>query len=179
MARGGQGRHILVTSWGRGGLGRDWRVQRSPKEVIKGLENLSYKGKLKDLGLFSPKGPQHSVHCALRASTKGMASHSSQGAMWRRQGVWVAPRVLSSQHKKEFLYGESHHSLEKPPQGHGRAHIAGAFQDMTWQAAQQFHPGSLSHQSLDQMILFGPFQSGLFYETILDKTVKLLMTPVL
>ena len=80
-------------------------------------------------------------------------------------GHWL--HYLSSRYKKFFFYTENNYSLEQPPQGRDRVHFTGGFQDAIGQGDRCSHLSSLSHDRLDQMISWGPFQSGIYYNSMI------------
>lgn len=73
------------------------------------------------------------------------------------KGEWGRD-FLSMQEK--FSCSKSNHSLDKPPQRHGRVLVTGGFQDATGQGARWSHPLSLSHKRLDQVIFQIPSKLG-------------------
>ena len=100
--------------------------------MMKGVENLPNKERLKELGLFSlEKGRLRRKPMALSRYWKGSYKEGG-GALLRRSHkektrVQVAPEEVSAHHKREIFYSENNHPLEPPPQGCGGVPIAGAF----------------------------------------------------
>jgi len=72
--------------------------------------------------------------------------------------------------KDFFFNSEANQLLQQPPQGHGRDPIAGGLQDATGQGARQPHPGSPPQAKLDRVIFSGPFQPGLFCDSMYAQT---------
>lgn len=66
---------------------------------------------------------------------KRIGAYSSQEATCRRQGA-TDTRKVSSQYKNNIFMCENIHSLEQPPQRHGRLPITGVFQDAVEQGAR-------------------------------------------
>lgn len=65
--------------------------------------------------------------------------------------------------------------LEQPPQGGVTVPITGGFQGGIEQATIEFHPGSLSHEPLGQIIFQGPPSLSCFMTFVSSDTTSGLM----
>ena len=120
------------------------KVRRRAMKIIKGLENLLYKERLKELGLFSLEKrkvwgrPHHSFPVL-----KGQLQREDGSSLFTRSHVEKIRGNGYKLHWKRFhiaeegnFYSENNHSLERPPQEHGRVLISGGFQGVIGQGAR-------------------------------------------
>ncbi|KAK4810867.1 hypothetical protein QYF61_008839 [Mycteria americana] len=114
--------------------------------MIKGLENLPYEERLKELGFFCLKKRRLGGTSSQCSSTESVVpkigvclpgqlqrgwrlSTSSHMEKTRGNGCKLHRERFHIDIRKTFFYSENNHSLEQLPQGYGKVPIAGGFQD--------------------------------------------------
>jgi len=105
------------------------RVQRRATKVVKGLENLPYKGKTEEVKSFQPGeekaqgGPHYSIPVLKGKLQRGwrIPLHKEPHGEYKKQSVQVTPGVVSSLYNKDVFYSAKNHTLEQSLQGIGGA----------------------------------------------------------
>ncbi|KAK4815650.1 hypothetical protein QYF61_005212, partial [Mycteria americana] len=107
-------------------------VQRRATQMIKGLQNLPYEERLKQLQEKAP-GDLITVFQYLKGSYKEDGGSLFTRSHMERQGetgTSCSGKGFILTEDRIFFCSENNYSLDQTPQGHGEVSIAGHFQDM-------------------------------------------------